>query len=130
MYYGGNNIIGQPNSSEEHEIIRQRREKKRKERLDRSRNSDSVVSNGSDVDIDEEDSKIRNALAWKRRHFFMSSLFVVMMLMLKLELSYESFFSRNILYFLIGFTVLDIFIEELLNRTIMGETLLVSPLLR
>ena len=49
--------------------------------------------------------------------------------MIKLELSYESFFSSHILYFLMGFTILDVFIDHILNKLIMGEALLVSPLL-
>jgi hypothetical protein len=78
------------------------------------------MSNIEDFEeIDEEDSKISEALGWKRRHFFMSCLSVVMFLMVKLELSYESFFGKHILYFLIAFTLLDIVIEEILNRFIM-----------
>lgn len=59
----------------------------------------------------------------------MSCLVSAMFLMIKLEFSYQSMFGKNILYFLCGFTVLDIFIEELLNRYVLGEALLVSPVL-
>ena len=80
--------------------------------------------------LNEDETKIREALIWKRKHFFLSCLFSALFLMIKLELSYEPFFGENILYFLIAFTIMDIFIDQILSRALMGEALLVSPVLR
>lgn len=49
--------------------------------------------------------------------------------MLKVEFSYTIIFSRNIGYFITGFMVLDMLIEQFLVRSFLHEALLVAPLL-
>ena len=46
-----------------------------------------------------------------------------------MEFSYTKIFARNIKAFLIGFIIMDIFLEQLFQRIVMSEALLVSPLL-
>lgn len=41
----------------------------------------------------EEVINIRNALTWKRKHFFVMCIFVTIFLMIKLEFSYKKIFS-------------------------------------
>ena len=59
----------------------------------------------------------------------MSNLVVALFLMIKLEFSYTDIFGKNILLFLILFTVFDIVIEQILTRVVMSEALLVMPIL-
>ena len=54
---------------------------------------------------------------------------VTFILMVKLEFSYTRIFGKNILLFLIFFTVSDLITEQLLLRVFMSEALLVSPLM-
>jgi len=88
---------------------------------------------GDEIDDDyfdkEENTNIRNALDWKRNHFFVACLMVTVFLMLKFEYSYTKMFAANITTFLIMFVALDIFIEQLLTRMVMSEALLVTPIL-
>lgn len=44
-------------------------------------------------ELGEEDTNIRSALNWKRRHFFINCFFISMFLMLKLEFSYGQIFG-------------------------------------
>jgi len=102
---------------------------KRRERLELSKDaSDADEVAGSDEER-EDQVKIKQALTWKRRHFFTNSLVVSLFLMVKLEFSYTEVFGRNILAFLISFTFIDIFLEQLLTRIVMSEALLVAPIL-
>ena len=82
-----------------------------------------------DVEEREDKTNIREALVWKRKHFFVICLFVGLFLMLKLEFSYTRIFSGNIMLFLALFMVGDMIIEQLLVRLVMSEALLVAPLL-
>lgn len=54
---------------------------------------------------------------------------VTLFLMVKLEFSYTEVFGKNILAFLVLFTVGDLILEQLLTRVLMSEALLVSPIL-
>jgi hypothetical protein len=44
----------------------------------------------------EENVNIRRALEWKRKHFFVMSFGVSILLLLKMEYSYTSSFQNNI----------------------------------
>ena len=129
MLYGSANIIYKPTKAEEEDVRAAKKAARRREKLELSKDaSDADDHKGSDEEK-EEDTKIQQALNWKRRHFFINSLVVALFLMVKLEFSYTEIFGRNILVFLISFTFLDIFIEQLLTRVIMSEALLVAPIL-
>jgi len=132
MLYGSYNIISLPSEEEEENIISDRQQDKRRQCEIEAEDQDSNLGMQNieeKAQLNEDETKIREALSWKRKHFFLSCLFSALFLMIKLELSYEPFFGQNILFFLIGFTVLDIFIDQVLSRALMGEALLVSPLL-
>lgn len=129
MLYGSSNIIYKPTQQEEEEIRSKKKAARRKEKLELSKDaSDADDHKGSDEEKEEE-VKIKQALNWKRRHFFINLLIVALFLMVKLEFSYTEIFGRNILTFLIIFTFVDILIEQLLTRIIMSEALLVAPVL-
>lgn len=77
----------------------------------------------------EENVNIRKGLGWKRRHFFVMCVFVTVFLMIKLEFSYKKIFSNNIKKFLLMFLLMDMILEQLFVRLLLGEALLVSPIL-
>lgn len=79
-----------------------------------SNESDSEHGGGKDEDFEEEkeeDVRIREALDWKRRHFFISSLCVSLVLMVKLEFSYSTIFGLHIYMFLTVFAFVDVIME-------------------
>jgi hypothetical protein len=47
--------------------------------------------------------------------------------MIKMEFSYTDTFGKNIIMFQIFFAILDIFIEQIVTRIIMGEALMTTP---
>ena len=69
------------------------------------------------------------AISWKRRHYFVNCFFIAIFFMIKLEFSYSTTFGTNIIAFQIIFAGLDIIIEQVLTRLIMGEALMTAPLL-
>ena len=71
--------------------------------------------------------KIRAGLSWKRKHFVLMCLMIIMFLMVKLEFSYTKMYASNIIIWLIIFIVMDIFIEQLLVRVVFEEALLIAP---
>lgn len=132
MFYGGSNIIAKPTRQEEREIINKQKERKEKEMHELSIDSDddpARMMQEEEEEEREEDVRIRNAIDWKRRHFFIACLAISLFLMIKLEFSYTAIFGNNILIFLVAFNFMDIAIEQVLTRIIMGEALLVSPVL-
>lgn len=75
----------------------------------------------------EQDEQIAEAIAWKRRHFFVNCFFISVIIMIKMEFSYTDTFGKNIIMFQILFAFLDIFIEQIVTRIIMGEALMTTP---
>jgi hypothetical protein len=90
---------------------------------------ETAIKADEEKEAKEENKNIRAALDWKRRHFFVSCIFVTIFLMYKVEFSYTKIFSNNITFFLTAFMVLDILTEQILVRQVMSEALLVSPML-
>jgi len=135
MIYGGRSIVYKPSKEEEKEIQEERRSRRARERrefsMQMSHSDERPVEEEMDMfgEEKEEDQKISQAIEWKRRHFFISCIIVALFLMVRLEFSYSEIFGENIITFLIIFTVMDIIIEQLLTRVIMGEALLTAPIL-
>ena len=71
--------------------------------------------------------KIRAGLAWKRKHFVLMCIMVILFLMVKLEFSYTKLYAANIILWLVIFIILDIIIEQLLVRVVFEEALLIAP---
>lgn len=97
--------------------------------MDQDDSEGDVGGKEDEEELPEIERNIRTALDWKRRHFLIYTLFTSFFLMIKLEFSYTVIFGKNILYFQVGYTFLDIIIEQVLTRVVMGEALLVSPIL-
>lgn len=91
--------------------------------------TDEEPDEEAEIELPEQEKNIGKALEWKRRHFFVNCFFIAVFFMLKLEFSYTDAFGNNIIMFQIFFTFLDIFIEQLITRIIMGEALMATPLL-
>lgn len=128
--HGSHTIISQPTEAEEEEILDERKATRARERLELSRDeSDAGEDQDEDEEAREERTRLCRAIDWKRRHFFVACLAVALFLMVKLEFSYSELFGKNILAFLVLFTVLDLIVEQLLTRLLMSEALLVSPIL-
>jgi cation transport ATPase len=102
---------------------------RKRERLELSRDESDAEEDQDDEEAREERTQICRAIDWKRRHFFVACMVVALFLMVKLEFSYSELFGKNILAFLVLFTVLDLILEQLLTRLLMSEALLVSPIL-
>ena len=130
LHYGAQSIIYKPGEQEEREILNHKQKLRKLERLDLSADDMEIaVKADEEKEAKEENKNIRAALDWKRRHFFVSCIFVTMFIMFKVEFSYTKIFSNHITYFLTGFMVIDILTEQMLVRQVMSEALLVSPML-
>ena len=126
LTYGAKSLIYVPTATDEELIVEDKKRVRRKQAIDLSIDADEMED---EVEDREDDTNIREALVWKRKHFFVICLFVGLFLMLKLEFSYTRIFSGNIMLFLALFMVGDMIIEQLLVRLVMSEALLVAPLL-
>lgn len=112
LLHGSHTIISQPTLAEQDEILEERKATRKRERLELSRDeSDAEEGSDDDEEAGEERTRIRRAIDWKRRHFFVACLVVALLLMVKLEFSYSELFGKNILAFLVLFTVLDLILE-------------------
>jgi len=133
LFYGASVMISKPSTEEEKIIIENNKKQRIDERLDDSLSgSQSTMYDEkklAEEDDREEDVKVRSALTWKRRHFLVMCMIITIGLLVKLQFSYTKMFSDNIYTFLILFMIMDIILEQLLNRVIMSESLLVSPIL-
>ena len=130
LHYGSQNIVYKPSEEEEEEILAHQHKLRKMERIDLSVDDKAeAILADDEKEKKEENMNIRNALDWKRRHFFVTCIFVTCFLMLKIEFSYSKIFSKNITYFLTGFMALDIITEQILVRRVMSEALLVAPML-
>ena len=131
MVYGTHTLIAKPSHEEEAEIRKRQEDKRKKEKMELSIDEDEEEAGGEGErnELPEEEVNIRTALNWKRRHFLINTFFVSMFLMVKMEFSYTDIFGKNILYFQVGFTFLDVLIEQIITRLVMGEALLSTPIL-
>jgi len=103
---------------------------KRKTLLEQSFDDEADEPKESDeIVLQEHERNIVKALSWKRRHFFVNCFFISIFFMIKLEFSYSTTFANNIIPCQIIFTFLDIMIEQILTRIVMGEALMTAPLL-
>lgn len=89
--------------------------------------SDEQPDDTANVQLKEQDEQIGEAIEWKRRHFFVNCFFISVFFMIKMEFSYTDTFGKNIIMFQIFFAILDIFIEQIVTRIIMGEALMTTP---
>jgi len=133
LFYGATVMIPKPSRAEQREIIEKRQADKINEQrdisLDGSQSSIYNKGNVENAEDFEEDVKIRAALTWKNRHFIVMCLVITAGIMLKIQFSYTKIFQDNIYTFLVAFMIMDIILEQILNRIIMAESLLVSPIL-
>lgn len=130
LQHGGECIITQPTEEEEAEILERRKDRKARERLEQSLDESEPEDGGAvEEDEREDDVNIRRAIDWKRRHYFVACMGTALVLMVRLEFSYSELFGKNIMEFLVLFTIGDLALEQLLTRVVMGEALLVSPIL-
>ena len=73
LFYGANLMISRPTKSEETEILKQKKNKRINEQKENTLDGSesSVYQQSKEESEEEEELRIRDALAWKRRHFIM-----------------------------------------------------------
>jgi hypothetical protein len=129
LFYGAAAMVPRPTQAQEHDILEKlNKEEKLMQELSIMGSQSTFMQKGKEIEA-EEKTKIRSALSWKRKTLILTCMVVALGLLLKLEFSYTKIFSENIYTFLVCFMILDILLEQLLNRAIMAETLLVSPII-
>lgn len=130
LHYGSNAIIYKPSEEEEEEIHEHQHKLRKLERQDLSIEDKLEAIEADDAkEAKEENHRIRDALEWKRKHFFVTYIAVICWMLLKIEFSYTQIFTNNIQAVLIMFMMFDIILEQILVRSILQEALLVAPLL-
>jgi len=129
-WYGTNSLIFMPTVEAEEEIVSELKNLKRKTLLEQSFDDEADEPKETDeIELQEHERNIVKAIGWKRRHFFVNCFFISIFFMIKLEFSYSTTFANNIILWQIIFTFLDIVIEQVLTRIVMGEALMTAPLL-
>ena len=131
LFYGASVMVSMPSKSEEAEIIKRQKNERINEQRDNTLDGSesSMYQQSKEESEEEEDVRIRDALAWKRRHFIIICLVIVAFVMLKLQFSYTQTFRDNIYTFLVCFMITDMILEQILTRVVMAESLLVTPIL-
>ena len=105
-------MITVPTSDQETDILASQKLSKKREKMELAADEDAGDDFEEEEQFDrEENINIKNALQWKRKHFFVMCIFVCILLMIKLEFSYKKMFSQNIKTFLLLFMIFDLILE-------------------
>ena len=144
MQYGSNLIIPLPDEQEAEKIksaieAREARQKRLGRITNRKQGEDDPdttmnkdLQNRASLDEEQRLEEQKSAIDFqnfKRAHFFFTCVGVSLLLMIKLEFTYTSIFRSNVSIFLVVFMVIDIVLEQILSRIVLGEALLLSPIL-
>lgn len=130
MFYGADCLVFKPPPEAEADILAEIEKVKRRNLLEQSIDEDDEDGKVEEEELElaEQERNVGKALLWKRRHFFFCCFLIAVFFLVKLEFSYSDSYGDHIILWQIAFTALDILIEQLLTRLIMGEALLSAPL--
>jgi len=78
---------------------------------------------------EEEDYQIRTVIARKRYHYVFITFFCGLFFIIFLEISYTAAFTEYLPLFIVGFIFIQAFLVTFLQKKILQETLLISPII-
>eukprot|EP01022_Parablepharisma_sp_SALTPOND_P014603 TRINITY_DN20009_c0_g2_i2.p1 TRINITY_DN20009_c0_g2~~TRINITY_DN20009_c0_g2_i2.p1 ORF type:complete len:2825 (-),score=233.62 TRINITY_DN20009_c0_g2_i2:4128-12602(-) len=142
LHYGASMLIAIPDESEEDKIketvvSRVIKEKEMEEEEGKglrgeTGNLESEIKKWQANDLEQRTEELmaaRDMMIYKKSHFFLVCLVAALILLIELEFSYTSIFRNNIGIFLTVFMLHDLALERLLTNVVLGEALLVTPIM-
>ena len=77
----------------------------------------------------EEKRMLKSSLGYKQNYYKFILIIIIFFFCILLEFSCTDLFQNNIIIFLVAFVFLEIILEQILNRLVLDEELLVSPIM-
>ncbi len=143
MQYGAGLLIVKPEDDEDDKVkesvigrVIKAKELERNTHIDVQRPAESLeaeIKKRQENDFEqqvEEQVGAKAAMVYKQSHFFVVCVGMALMFLVVVQFSYTTIFQDNAVLFLVIFMFVSIALEYILINFVLGEALLVMPILR